>query len=133
MKNRNNILFFLSKFIILFVAFLDWLPTEEEFEKGLTEIYDSFPYTIWIDKQHDIKFWNMGGGSYILKRKDDTVQYPQYLKGIIYNKKFVITKNRNNRYFTYDVVNNKKKEIKKQEIPSLKNKYHLKGELIPLE
>lgn len=75
----------------------------------------------------------MVGGSHVVKRQDDDIQYPQYMTGIIYNKTFVITRNRNNRYFTYDVINNKKKEINKNDIQKLKNKYNLKGDFLPLE
>ncbi|WP_414051271.1 hypothetical protein [Macrococcus animalis] len=133
MKKRNNVLFILTKVIILIVAFIDWLPTEKEWLDGLEKIDNSFPNTIWIDKKKDIKIWRMGGGSYVVKRQDDDIPYPQYMTGIIYNKKFVITRNRNNRYFTYDVVNNKKKEIKKHDIQSLKKKYQLKGDFISLD
>lgn len=133
MKNKNNVFFIITKFIILIVAFIDWLPTEQEWIDGLVEIENSFPNTIWIDKEKDIKIWRMGGGSYVVKRQDDDIQYPQYMTGIIYNKTFVITRNRNNRYFTYDVINNKKKEINKNDIQKLKNKYNLKGDFLPLE
>ncbi|WP_414043408.1 hypothetical protein ACMGE9_01055 [Macrococcus sp. EM39E] len=133
MKKRNNILFIMTKLIILTVAFLDWLPTEQEWLNGLEKIDNSFPNTIWIDKKKDIKIWRMVIGSYIVKRREDTVKYPQYMTGIIYNKKFVITRNRNNRYFTYDVVNNKNKEIKKHDIQLLKKKYQLKGDFISLD
>lgn len=133
MKNKNNVFFIITKFIILIVAFIDWLPTEQEWIDGLVEIENSFPNTIWIDKEKDIKIWRMGGGSYVVKRQDDDIQYPQYMTGIIYNKTFVITRNRNNRYFTYDVINDKKKEINKNDIQKLKNKYNLKGDFLPLE
>lgn len=133
MKNKNNVFFIITKFIILIVAFIDWLPTEQEWIDGLVKIENSFPITIWIDKEKDIKIWRMGGGSYVIKRQDDDIQYPQYMTGIIYNKTFVITRNRNNRYFTYDVINNKKKEINKNDIQKLKNKYNLKGDFLPLE
>lgn len=132
MKNKNNVFFIITKFIILIVAFIDWLPTEQEWIDGLAEIENSFPNTIWIDKEKDIKILRMGGGSYVLKRQDNDIQYPQYMTGIIYNKTFVITRNRNNRYFTYDVINNTKKEIKKHDIQKFKNKYNLKGDFLPL-
>ncbi|MFC6291753.1 hypothetical protein BHU61_02990 [Macrococcus epidermidis] len=132
MKNKNNVFFIITKFIILIVAFIDWLPTEQEWIDGLAEIENSFPNTIWIDKEKNIKILRMGGGSYVLKRQDNDIQYPQYMNGIIYNKTFVITRNRNNRYFTYDVINNKKKEIKKHDIQKFKNKYNLKSDFLPL-
>ncbi|WP_414047961.1 hypothetical protein ACMGE7_04605 [Macrococcus equi] len=112
---------------------MDWLPTEQEWEEGLAEIHNSFPNTIWIDKEKDIKIWYMGGGSYVIKRQDHDVKYPQYFTGIIYNNQFVITRNRNDRYFTYDVINNKTNEINKKDIPELKRKHHLKGDFISLD
>ncbi|WP_414052732.1 hypothetical protein [Macrococcus animalis] len=56
MKKRNNILFIMTKLIILTVAFLDWLPTEQEWLNGLEKIDNSFPNTIWIDKRKTLKF-----------------------------------------------------------------------------